>query len=256
MRHRKRFGQNFLRDEQIIDRIFSAVDVKQREFFLEIGPGSGALTSQFYAVPNLRYSAIEIDRDLSVGLRRQFPALDLISDDVLSLDLNVILSEGDNWRILGNLPYNITTPIFFKFAECCGGSTIRDLHFMVQKEMAERLVSEPGSKNWGRLSVIMQIYFDLEHLFDVSPKSFSPEPKVWSSFVKLVPKELSLGSGQMKMLDSLLRYAFSGRRKKVLNSLKSFDINWSIVDIDPSERADSLSTSDYLRLVNYLDGGE
>ena len=125
---------------------------------------------------------------------------------------------------------------------------------MVQKEMADRLTATPSTKSWGRLSVLIQIHFDIESLFDVAPSSFSPEPKVWSSFVKLVPKENCLDQDKMELLDQVLKTAFSGRRKTIRNSLKSFDIDWQETEVDTTRRADDLAIQDYLRVLDSVGG--
>jgi len=254
MRYRKRFGQNFLTDDLVIAKILSSVGLDERDSVIEIGPGSGAITSGLYDVAKEDYRAIEIDRDLIKVLQAKYPNLKLINEDVLQVDFDELLGDKSHFRILGNLPYNITTPILFKLIGLGDRFKIRDLHFMVQKEMADRLTATPSTKSWGRLSVLIQIHFDIESLFDVAPSSFSPEPKVWSSFVKLVPKENFLDQDKMELLDQVLKTAFSGRRKTIRNSLKSFDIDWQEIEVDTTRRADDLGIQDYLRVLDSVGG--
>ena len=175
-----------------------------------------------------------------------------MNEDVLKVDFEQLLPERSFSRIVGNLPYNITTPIFFKLLSIKDRSKIRDLHFMIQKEVAERLTASPGTKNWGRLSILIQIYFQVQQLFDVAPGSFKPEPKVWSSFVKLVPIASDLDEKKMELLDQVLRVAFSGRRKTIRNSLKKFGIDWSGFEVESTRRADDLTINDYLSVVDFL----
>ena len=252
MKYRKRFGQNFLTDEVVINRILSAINLRESDKVIEIGPGGGAITSGLYEIARDGYRAIEIDRDLVLALRVAYPKLRLVNEDVLKVDFEQLLPERSFSRIVGNLPYNITTPIFFKLLSVKDRSKIRDLHFMIQKEVAERLTASPGTKNWGRLSILIQIYFQVKQLFDVAPGSFKPEPKVWSSFVKLVPKATDLDVKKMEVLDRVLRAAFSGRRKTIRNSLKNFGIDWSGFEIESTRRADDLAINDYLSVVDFL----
>ncbi len=254
MRHRKRFGQNFLTDDLVIAKILSAINLHELDSVIEIGPGSGAITSGLYDVAKKDYCAIEIDRDLIKVLQEKHPKLKLVNEDVLQVDFDELLQGKSHFRVLGNLPYNITTPILFKLIGLSDRFKIRDLHFMVQKELADRLTASPSSKNWSRLSVLIQIHFDIESLFDVAPSSFSPEPKVWSSFVKMAPKENCLDREKMKLLDKVLKAAFSGRRKTIRNSLKSFDIDWRETNIDTTRRADDLAIQDYLRVLDSVGG--
>ncbi len=252
MKYRKRFGQNFLIDDLVIDKILSIIDLHELDSVIEIGPGSGAITSGLYEVARKDYCAIEIDRDLVEVLKTIYPNLKLINQDVLKVDFDELFQDKRSFRVLGNLPYNITTPILFKFIELRDRSKIRDLHFMIQKEMADRLTASPSSKNWGRLSILIQIYFEVDSLFDVAPSSFNPPPKVWSSFIKLVPKENDLDREKMAVLDNVLREAFSGRRKTIRNSLKSFGIDWNNLEVDAGKRADDLAIEDYLTVLDSL----
>ena len=251
MRARKRFGQNFLTDESVIQRIVAAVNVGDGDRVFEIGPGHGALTEWLAPLPKL-YRAVELDRDLVPFLQAKFADADIINADVLKLDLAATLDEGPGWRIVGNLPYNISSPLLALFTEFVGAypERVRDLHVMLQREMAERLAAVPGSKAWGRLSVMVQLHFAVEHLFDVEPESFTPAPKVWSSVVRLMPS--ARPEVNVKLLDRILRMAFAGRRKRLSNSLKAFEIDWAAVGLDPGVRADNVSRDEYVCLTEHV----
>ena len=248
---RKRFGQNFLIDEGVIDRITSAVGLKYSDRVLEIGPGSGAITSRLHEIAEENYTAIEIDRDLVRLLGNRYPNLTILNQDVLQVDFDSLIGENEV-RVIGNLPYNITTPLLFRLMSMNSRSKMKDFHFMVQKEMAARLAASPGSKSWGRLGIMIQTSFEVKSLFDVAPSAFRPQPKVWSSFIRMVPVENQLDDYKMKVLNGILRTAFSGRRKKIQNSLDSFGIDWRNLALDPSKRADQITMEDYLQLTDYL----
>ncbi len=251
MRARKRFGQNFLNDESVIQRMVDAVNVGEDDRVFVIGPGHGALTTLLEPLPSL-YRAVELDRDLVPFLKASFPEADIISGDVLKLDLEEVLSAGKPWRIVGNLPYNISSPLLALFTDFVAAHPDRvgDLHVMLQREMAERLAAVPGTKAWGRLSVMVQLHFDVEHLFDVAPESFTPAPKVWSSIVRLMPR--TTPSVDVALLDRILRMAFAGRRKRLSNSLKAFAIDWQACGLDPSVRADNVSAEEFVRLTEHV----
>jgi len=250
LRARKRFGQHFLTDSGVLQQLVQALSLRSADRVFEIGPGHGALTDLLADEVDV-YRAVEIDRDLVPLLRARHPKLDVVNADVLKVDLNEILDEGKPWRVFGNLPYNISSPLLdvvTRFINAHPGR-IADLHFMLQREMAQRLTANPGSKAWGRLSVMVQLEFDVESIFDVSPQSFSPAPKVWSSVVRLMPSAAPVSQNDRHDLDRILRLAFAGRRKRLSNSLKSLNIDWSASNLDPGLRADNVSSSDYLSLV-------
>lgn len=251
MRARKRFGQNFLTDESVIQRIVDALNPGEADRVFEIGPGQGALTALLEPLPAL-YRAVELDRDLLPFLRARFPAAEFISGDVLKLNLAEVLDGGRPWRVVGNLPYNISSPLLALFTNFVDAhpDRIRDLHVMLQREMAERLAATPGTKAWGRLSIMVQLHFAVEHLFDVAPESFSPAPKVWSSVVRLIPREPP--ALDTALLDRILRMAFAGRRKRLSNSLKAFAIDWQACGLDPSVRADNVSAEEFVRLTEHV----
>ena len=251
VRTRKRFGQNFLIDEGVIDRIVSVVELSDSDRVLEIGPGTGAITSRLYEIAKENYTAIEIDRDLVRLLSDRYPNLTILNEDVLQVNFDSLIVENEV-RVIGNLPYNITSPLLFRLMSTSARSKVQDFHFMVQKEMADRLAASPGSKSWGRLSIMIQTSFEVSRTFDVAPSAFRPQPKVWSSFIRMVPVENQLDDQKMKVLNGILRNAFSGRRKKIQNSLGSFGIDWRSLALDPSKRADQLTMEDYLQLTNSL----
>ena len=251
VRTRKRFGQNFLIDEGVIDRIVSVVGLSGSDRVLEIGPGTGAITSRLHEIAKENYTAIEIDRDLVRLLSDRYPNLTILNEDVLQVNFDSLIVENEV-RVIGNLPYNITSPLLFRLISTSARSKVQDFHFMVQKEMADRLAASPGSKSWGRLSIMIQTSFEVSRTFDVAPSAFRPQPKVWSSFIRMVPVENQLDDQKMTVLNGILRNAFSGRRKKIQNSLSSFDIDWRSLALDPSKRADQLTMEDYLQLTNSL----
>ncbi len=246
---RKRFGQHFLADRTVLERIVAAIDPLPGEAVLEIGPGPGVLTAELIALAG-RIQAIEIDRDLAADLRRRFApaALDLIEGDALDYDYG---SVTPGTRVVGNLPYNISTPLLFRLSTA--GERFRDLHFMLQKEVVARMAARPSTPDYGRLSVMVQHHFRVERLFDVAPGSFRPPPKVDSSVVRLVPN----GEGRTVDEDRLRRVvtaAFSHRRKTVANALAGlFDAaGLARAGIDPSLRPENLGLEDYRRLASTL----
>jgi 16S rRNA (adenine1518-N6/adenine1519-N6)-dimethyltransferase len=252
MRARKRFGQHFLHDESVLQNIVNVMHVAPTDRLMEIGPGQGALTALLIDEPQL-YRAVEIDRDLVPLLQARFAQLELFNADILRVELADVLEPGQSWRVFGNLPYNISSPllaVLTEFLKRCPGR-IADMHFMLQKEMAQRLTAQPGTKAWGRLSVMVQLNFDVEMLFDVAPESFSPPPKVWSSVVRMVPLKETV-CVDIPVLEQVLRLAFSGRRKRLSNSLKTLDLDWSQIDLDPGLRADDVSAEDYVKLASYV----
>ena len=192
---RKRFGQNFLHDRHWIERIVRAIDPQPGDALVEIGPGQAALTREVIQLTGYE-TAIEIDRDLATFLREQFPEekLSLIEADALTLDWNAVL-EGRRLRIIGNLPYNISSPLLFKLLEAA--DRVIDQHFMLQREVVDRMVAVPGSKTFGRLSVMLQYRYQMYKLFDVPPGAFTPAPKVVSSIVRRTPFSLWVNLNQV-----------------------------------------------------------
>ena len=249
MRARKRFGQHFLADASVSARIAQRIDPQPDDCLLEVGPGRGALTEALYGLPR-RYVAVEIDRDLAPALRVRFPELELVVADVLRFDF-AELGEADRWRIAGNLPYNISTPLLVGLLSC--PLPIRDMHFMLQKELAERVRACPGSKAWGRLSVLVQHRCAVELLFDVEPSSFVPPPRVRSTLVRLTPRADAPALRAPAGFDAVLRTAFSARRKRLHNALARLDVDWGAAGVDPGARPDQLSVDDFVRIANALD---
>ncbi|MWP47218.1 16S rRNA (adenine(1518)-N(6)/adenine(1519)-N(6))-dimethyltransferase RsmA [Gilliamella sp. Pas-s27] len=251
---RKRFGQNFLHDDYIIESIVAAIQPKKDQALVEIGPGLAALT-----VPISKYvdhlTVIEIDRDLA-GRLIENPILrnklTIIKQDALTFDFNQLSVQlRKPLRVFGNLPYNISTPLVFHLFE--HANIISDMHFMLQKEVVTRLVAAPNSKNYGRLSVMAQYYCQIIPVLEVPPTSFKPAPKVDSAVVKLIPyKEKPYLVKDIKILSRLTTEAFNQRRKTIRNSLSNmFTIEQlTELNIDPNLRAENLSVQQYCQLAN------
>ena len=246
---RKRFGQNFLVDEGIIAGIITAIAPGPAEKLVEIGPGLGALTTPLLNRLN-RLQVVEIDRDLIARLRERYPAdrLDIHEGDVLQFDFATL---GHDLRIIGNLPYNISTPLLFRFAEFAGH--IRDVHVMLQREVVQRMVAAPGDSEFSRLSVMLQYRFDMEHLFDVPADAFDPAPKVESAVVRLTPlAPLPHPARDEAVFSSVVARAFSQRRKTLRNTLKGVVTadDFARLGINPGARAQELSVADFVRIAD------
>jgi len=253
MKHipRRRFGQNFLVDSGIIAAIVSAIDPQRGDTVVEIGPGLGAITEPLLARLD-HLHVVEIDRDLIARLKKQHPParMTIHEGDALAFDF---ASIGKDLRLVGNLPYNISTPLLFHLAEYVG--IVRDMHFMLQKEVVERMVALPGESDFSRISVMLQYRFHLEWLIDVPPESFDPPPKVQSAVVRLIPREASeLHAKSQEKLSQVVQTAFSQRRKMLRNTLKGTlsDAGFSELGIDPTRRAEDLTVDDYVRIANHL----
>ncbi len=248
---RKRFGQNFLVDPGIINAIVSAIDPQRNDTVVEIGPGLGAITEPL--LERLAHlHVVEIDRDLIARLKKQNPAsrLSIHEGDALAFDFATI---GERLRLVGNLPYNISTPLLFHLASYA--EQVYDMHFMLQKEVVERLVALPGESEFSRISVMLQYRFHMEWLIDVPPESFDPPPKVQSAVVRLIPKEKSLLTAKDdSMLFRVVQAAFAQRRKMLRNTLKGVldDAGFSALNIAPTLRPEDLPVDDYVRIANYL----
>ena len=252
-RPRKRFGQHFLHDRNIIECILRALDPQPGDSVVEIGPGQGALTYPLLERCD-RLIAIELDRDLLPVLEQQaakYGQLQLINADILEFDL-AELGPGPQ-RLVGHLPYNISTPLMFHLLESAG--LIRDMHFMLQKEVALRLVADTGDANYGRLSVMLQYHCDCSYLFDVAPGCFTPPPRVESAVVRLVPfTKPRHDVGNYEKFAQVVQTAFSQRRKTIANSLKSV-IDRDRLDacnIDPGLRAENLTLADFASISRSL----
>jgi 16S rRNA (adenine1518-N6/adenine1519-N6)-dimethyltransferase len=249
VRARKRFGQHFLTDQGVLRHMVDLIRPRPADRLLEIGPGHGELTEHLFGT-TARYLAVEIDRDLAPFLRARFDGLELTNADILRVDLSGLLGGELGWRVVGNLPYNISTPLLLLLLEHL--PSIADMHFMLQREVAARLAASPGSKAWGRITVMMQYHCEVEQLFDVPPESFDPPPKVWSAVLRLVPRRQKLELSSPKNLDQILRHAFSQRRKQLGNALQSISLDWARAGVDASRRADDLSVAEFVALANAI----
>ena len=248
-RARKRFGQNFLHDRRVIERIVDAIEPRQDQAIVEIGPGQAALTRELVRRAG-HITAIEIDRDLAGWLREQFAPdqLTLIEADALKLDWAALASQP--LRLVGNLPYNISSPLLFRLMECA--DRVIDQHFMLQKEVVDRMVAPPGSKTYGRLSVMLQIRYRMTKLFDVPRGAFNPPPKVTSSIVRMVPRAGDeLPAVDLPLFGAVVAAAFNQRRKILRNALGDIaaDAAFAAAHVDPLARAETLSVDDFVRLA-------
>lgn len=248
---RKRFGQNFLQDTRIISDIVNAVRPQKEDVVVEIGPGLAAITEPLCRHVNTLH-VCEIDRDIIQYLKKQTFAhqLSIHEGDVLKFDFRSIQGKK---KIVGNLPYNISTPLLFKLSEVA--DEVIDMHFMLQKEVVERMVAEPKSNDYGRLSVMLQYFFEMEYLLDVLPESFHPAPKVDSAVVRMIPMAGRIGMvDDFSFFSQLVKQAFHQRRKTLRNNLKDLanDEDLKTVGIEPQQRAEEIAPELYVQLSNYL----
>ncbi|WP_242113004.1 16S rRNA (adenine(1518)-N(6)/adenine(1519)-N(6))-dimethyltransferase RsmA [Luteimonas aquatica] len=253
---KKSLGQHFLHERGIVEKILLAVDPRPGDRLVEIGPGQGAMTFPLLDRHGA-LTAIEFDRDLLAPLTEQARAhgdLTLIHADVLDVDFTALAGEGGPIRLVGNLPYNLSSPILFHALEhAAGGAAIRDMHFMLQKEVVERMAAGPGSKVYGRLSVMLQAYCQVTALFSVAPGAFRPPPKVDSAVVRLVPRPTeAVGIRDARRFSDLVRAGFGQRRKTLRNALQAVCGAEEIAaaGIDPQARAEQLPVADFVRLAN------
>ncbi len=252
-RARKRFGQHFLRDEGVINRIIRAVHPLPDEHIVEIGPGQGALTEMLLASAG-QLDVIELDRDLVPGLLAAYgdsPRFNLHSADALTFDYAALATPAKPLRIVGNLPYNISTPLIFKLLE--NAPLIRDMHFMLQLEVVNRLAASPGGKNWGRLGIMAQYHCQVESLFEVPPTAFSPAPMVQSAIVRLQPWVKSPWPACNEgVLRRVVKAAFAQRRKTLRNNLKGILAADALeaLGIDPGARSETLELSQFIAMAN------
>lgn len=250
-RARKRFGQNFLQDEGIIRRIVRSIAPQPDDHMVEIGPGMGALTEIILESAE-RLDVIELDRDLIPGLKVKFfnhAGFQIHQADALKFDFAELIDDGKPLRIAGNLPYNISTPLIFHLLE--QRQNVQDMHFMLQKEVVERLAAVPGNGHWGRLGIMAQYLCDVEALFIVPPEAFDPMPKVDSAIVRLTPhQELPFPARSSAALDRVVRTAFAQRRKTLRNNLKTLICADDIasLDIDPGRRPETLTLQEFVAL--------
>lgn len=255
-RARKRFGQNFLQDQNIIDKIIRSINPVSNDHIVEIGPGLGALTDEL--MDHCYLSLIELDRDLAQRLEERYSNKDnfeLIQADALKFNFKELLTDTrpEKLRLVGNLPYNISTPLIFHILSF--KEIISDMHFMLQKEVVNRMTAKPGSKTYGRLSVILQYTCETHHLFDVSPESFNPPPKVDSAIIKIVPRTYIENPVKDEILfQKLVTQSFSQRRKTIRNNLKKIvsDEQLKAANIDPESRSEAIPIESFIQLTNMI----
>lgn len=244
----KRFGQNFLKDKNILRKISEVINPQPNEKIIEIGPGEGALT-EILANSGAEVIAIEIDKRVIEHLKSFFPDIKIIYQDFLEVDLTQFHSS--DLRIVGNIPYNITSPIIFKLIE--NHNLIRDAIFMVQYEVAKRMTAKKGSKDYGILSVLLSYFAETEFCFKVSPNVFYPKPKVFSAVVKISFKK-NIDESLKKTFIQIVKAAFGNRRKTLKNSLSNSifaQLNFSGCEVDLSLRAEQLDLSDFIKLAEF-----
>jgi len=252
-RARKRFGQHFLTDPGVIDAIIASVAPQKEDIIVEIGPGQGAITRPLAARAG-RLHLVELDRDLAARLRREYAGdcnVTVHEADALEFDFAAL---GDSVRVVGNLPYNISTPLLFHLLDF--RQHIVDMHFMLQKEVVDRMAATPGSKTYGRLSIMLGCHFQIDALFDVDRQAFDPPPDVTSAIVRLAP--LPPGTYAIddeQQLSQLVAQAFSQRRKTIRNSLKTTvdEAALEAAGIDPGLRPEAIAIAHYVRLANALE---
>jgi len=255
MKHvaRKRFGQNFLTDKHVLDNIIDAINPNPGEAMVEIGPGLAAMTALLLKRLDHMH-VVELDRDLVARLEKTFPRekLTIHSGDALKFDFGQIpVPEGRKLRVVGNLPYNISSPLLFHLAEFA--HLIEDQHFMLQKEVVERMVAEPGTKAYGRLSVMLQWRYDMALMFIVPPTAFDPPPQVESAIVRMVPTRRKLACDG-PTLEAVVMKAFSQRRKVIKNCVAGMFTEAQLIEagVNPGDRPETVSLEQYVALSNLL----
>jgi len=255
MKHvaRKRFGQNFLTDDHVLHNIIEGIDPRRGDTMVEIGPGLAAMTALLLKELDHMH-VVELDRDLVARLEKAYPRerLTIHAGDALKFDFGSIpVPEGKKLRVVGNLPYNISSPLLFHLADYA--HRVEDQHFMLQKEVVERMVAEPGTKAYGRLSVMLQWRYDMAMLFVVPPTAFDPPPQVDSAIVRMVPtrRQLAADAGT---LEAVVQKAFSQRRKVIRNCVAGMFSEQQLVDagIDPGARPEAVGLEQYVALANIL----
>lgn len=257
---KKRFGQHFLKDHHVIQKLIYEINPLQPDLMVEIGPGLGALT--FPLIEKIdKLHVVEIDRDVIKRLEEEKNNSKLVihSVDALKFDFSNLSKKGESLRVVGNLPYNISTPLIFHLLESLviqdSKPSISDMHFMLQNEVVQRITAKPGNKSFGRLSVMVQYYCETEYLFFVAPESFDPPPKVDSAILRLTPwVKPPFIAKDNNQLSKIVAQAFSMRRKTLRNNLKKIVSSEQIesIGIDPSHRAETLSVEDFVRLSNLV----
>lgn len=252
---RKRFGQNFLNDQNVIDSIVAAINPKNEDHLVEIGPGLGALTEPVAAKIN-KMSVVELDRDLVERLESHPQLKDKLSihqGDALQFDFSTLASDGKRLKVFGNLPYNISTPLMFHLFE--QADIIENMHFMLQKEVVLRLCANPNTKAYGRLSVMAQYYCKMIPVIEVGPQCFVPPPKVDSAVIRLEPyREIPYPALDLKQLQKVVTQAFSMRRKTVRNSLKGIVSGDELeqIGVNLTFRAEQVSLKQFVDIANFI----
>ena len=248
-RARKRFGQNFLQNQSVIDDIVRAIAPARDDRMVEIGPGLGALTAPLARALN-ELHVIELDRDIVATLQGRYANVVIHEGDALQFDF---ASLGSGLRVVGNLPYNISTPLLFHLAT--HAAHVRDIHAMLQKEVVERMVAAPGGGDFGRLSVMLQYRFDMEKVLDVGPDAFHPRPKVDSAVVRMTPRmRIEPAAHDEAVFARVVSAAFSQRRKTLRNTLRNIlePTDFDALGIDPGARGETLSVADFARISNRI----
>ncbi|MDG1693288.1 MAG: 16S rRNA (adenine(1518)-N(6)/adenine(1519)-N(6))-dimethyltransferase RsmA [Porticoccaceae bacterium] len=251
---RKRFGQNFLIDQQVIGQIVAAINPQVEDNLIEIGPGMAAITEHLVKLcPSM--TLVELDRDLIEFLKKKlsnYPLISIINSDALKTDFGQFY-QGGKLRLVGNLPYNISTPLLFHLLET--RENIRDMHFMLQREVVDRLSASPGQKSYGRLSVMIQYHCRVMPLIPVPPMSFNPAPKVQSAVVRLTPySELPYKADNTQLLSQIVRLCFQQRRKTLKNCLNTFSeyLSPNSIAVDLTKRPEQLSVKEFVTLCNSI----
>ncbi|MFW5451440.1 MAG: 16S rRNA (adenine(1518)-N(6)/adenine(1519)-N(6))-dimethyltransferase RsmA [Methylophagaceae bacterium] len=249
---RKRFGQNFLHDQSVISDIVAAIDPQAGEHLVEIGPGRAALTEPLLEKCE-QLDVVELDKDLVPLLQNKladYPQLTIHQADALSFDYASLVTNKEKLRVIGNLPYNITTPLLFHLLE--QASHIEDMCFMLQREVVERICAQPGSKTYGRLSIMVQYQCEATLLFIVPPEAFEPQPKVESAIIYLRPRaQFIAGDVPLKALNTIVTKAFSQRRKTISNTLKNIVSLTALqaLNIDLKQRPETISVEQYVAIT-------
>ncbi len=251
MQYKKNLGQHFLKDQNIVDKLVRYINPSRHDEVIEIGPGDGVMTKSIINKVK-KMILVEKDYDLIDNLKSSFREYEnslILNIDILKYNLD---SLDRPVRVIGNLPYNISTEIIFKMCNC---NKIIDMHFMLQKEVVDRIVAKSNSKVYGRLSIMSQAYFNVKKLFDISENVFSPKPKVKSSFVRLSARKYPFyNKNHENIFYEIVKSAFEGRRKMIKTSLKSYlsEYDFNAMDLRPNLRAENLTVDDYLFISNYV----
>ena len=249
----KRFGQHYLHDKNIIKKIVREIDPKPDDTIVEIGPGRGALTEYIYGKAN-NFIAVEVDKRVIDDLSSKFPELELIRTDFLKIDPKSLRrSDKERIRIIGNIPYNITSPIIFKAIK--NSEIIKDAVLMVQLEVAKRFIAKKGTKDYGILTVLLKYFSETKLCFKISPNAFYPKPKVTSAVVHIKLKSLKISKSEQQTFIKIVKASFGNRRKTLKNSLSNSifkEINFADADIDLSLRAEQLDVNDFIKLTEFV----